>query len=354
MGRLSRLAVSCDYPVNSDLTLHDPAWLLALLAVVAVVWLRRLRAAMVFLVPFAAEWSPRSMLHRVWWWPWVVALTGLMLLTIAMARPQQLMRKVLPPTEGCDIMLAIDLSGSMASEDFSNHGRPINRLDAVRPIIDAFIDQRSSDRIGVVVFAGRAYTLSPPTLNHGWLKKQVDRLRPGMMEDGTAIGDALGVALRRLELAPPPPNGPRTGAFIVLLTDGANNSGSLEPLEAAAIARSRDIPVYTIATGSHGVVRIPIRNSKGETEIQFMSSEIDEAMLWHIAHTTLGRFFRAEWPETLAVAFDEIDRGQKVHHEPKTIVLPRELFGWFALPGMLLLGLAAAAVRSPWHRWVSA
>jgi Ca-activated chloride channel homolog len=340
--------------VNSNLTFHDPYWFFGLVAVIAVVWLRRSRAALVFLVPFAAEWSPRSMLRRFWWWPWAAVLLGLMLLTLAMARPQQLVRVVLPPTEGCDIMLAVDLSGSMASEDFSNHGRPINRLDAVRPLIDGFIDQRSNDRIGLVVFSGRAYTLSSHTLDHDWLKRQVKRLRPGMMEDGTAIGDALGVALRRLELAPPPRGGPRTGAFIVLLTDGANNSGSLDPLEAAAIARSRDVPIYTIATGSHGVVRIPVRNAKGETEIQFMASEIDEVTLWHIAHTTLGRFFRAEWPETLADAFAEIDRGQKVMHEPRTVVIQHELFAWFAIPGMFLLALGTTAVRSPWHRWVSA
>lgn len=309
---------------------------------------------MVFLVPFAAEWSPPTLLRRFWWWPWIVALIGLTLLTMAMARPQRLVSQILPPTEGCDIMLAIDLSGSMASEDFSNHGRPINRLEAVRPIIDAFIDRRANDRIGIVVFSGRAYTLSPPTLNHDWLKQQVERLRPGMMEDGTAIGDAIGVALRRLELVPPPPTGERTGAFIVLLTDGANNSGALEPLEAAAIAHSREIPVYTIATGSHGVVRIPIRKENGQTEIQFMASEIDEGTLWRIAHLTEGRFFRAEWPETLEVAFGEIDRGQRIHHEPRTIVSPHELFVWFALPGMLLLGVAAAAVRSPWHRWMTA
>src|SRR5690606_33992629 len=148
------------------------------------------------------------------------------LLAVALARPQQIDPTRQTRREGYDIILAIDLSGSMLAEDYVRDGRPLNRLQAIAPIIDAFIARRPDDRIGIVAFSGRAYTLAPLTADHAWLQRQVERLQVGLIEDGTAIGDALAIAARRLEQPARTADGARPGGFIVLLTDGANNAGA--------------------------------------------------------------------------------------------------------------------------------
>ena len=160
-------------------------------------------------------------------------------------------------TQGFDIVLAIDLSGSMLSEDYENDGERINRLRAIKPVIQAFIEQRPSDRIGVVLFSSKAYTLSPLTTDHVWLGRQIERIRIGLITDGTAIGDALGVALTRLDQSKREQDGRRKGAFIVLLTDGANNMGALTPVQSAQLAKARGVPIYTIGAGKDGLVPYP-------------------------------------------------------------------------------------------------
>src|SRR5690606_10808786 len=159
--------------------------------------------------------------------------------------------------QGYDIILAVDLSGSMLAEDYARAGKRINRLQAIKPVIQAFITERPGDRIGIVVFAGRAYTLAPLTFDHAWLARQIERLHPGLIEDGTAIGDGLGVALSRLEQRDRMEDEHRQGAFVILLTDGANNRGALAPPAAAEIAQSRSIPVFTIGAGRNGLVPFP-------------------------------------------------------------------------------------------------
>ncbi|HEX2862038.1 MAG TPA: VWA domain-containing protein, partial [Lacunisphaera sp.] len=243
-------------------TLHDPGWLLALLVLPVLVWVRGRRGAPVLVVPFAAAWHRPSLIPTSRW-PVVLATAGIVLLTIALARPQKVEDKREVKQQGYDLMLAIDLSGSMLAEDYERDGERINRLQAVKPIIQAFISQRTSDRIGMVVFSGRAYTLAPLTFDHDWLERQVERLKLGMIEDGTAIGDGLGVALTRLEQARREEGAKRKGAFVVLMTDGANNRGVLTPDQATGIARSRGIPVYTIGAGRDGLVPMPVFDDNG-------------------------------------------------------------------------------------------
>src|ERR1043165_8174763 len=155
-------------------------------------------------------------------------------------------------------MLAVDLSTSMRAEDYEKGGERINRLQAIKPVIQAFIDNRPTDRIGIVLFSGRAYTMAPLTFDHNWLSRQLSRVRIGMIEDGTPIGDGLGVSLPRLEQAKRDSAGKRMGAFVVLMTDGANNRGALQPQQAAELAKSRGIPVYTIGSGKEGYVPVPV------------------------------------------------------------------------------------------------
>ena len=334
----------------SHFALKDPLWLLALLALPLVLWLRGRRSVPVLLVPFAAAWH-RPSLAAPSRWPVALAFLGLVLLVGALARPQKVEDKREIRSEGYDIMLAIDLSSSMRAEDFVKDGEPINRLQAIKPVIQAFIDRRASDRIGIVLFSGRAYTMAPLTFDHGWLSRQLTRVRIGMIEDGTAIGDGLGVALTRLEQAKRDSGGKRTGAFVVLMTDGANNRGALQPHQAAELAKSRGIPVYTIGSGREGYVPVPVYDDRNRrVGTRNMLSDLDEGQLRQIAEATGGKFFRVADTDTIESAFKAIDRAQKIEFQAKSYLITTELFWWLAAPGLLLLAIGAFAARPLWRQ----
>ncbi len=326
---------------------HDPIWLLALLALPVIAWLRGRRRVPVLLVPFAAAWHRPSLIAPSRW-PAGLAFTGLTAVIVALARPQEIEDKREVRSEGYDIMLAIDLSTSMRAEDFEAGGERINRLQAIKPVIQAFIERRPNDRIGIVLFSGRAYTMAPLTFDHKWLARQLERVKIGMIEDGTAIGDGLGVALTRLEQAKREVGGKRMGAFAVLMTDGANNRGALTPQQAAELAKARGIPVYTIGSGKDGYVPVPIYDDTGRrVATRRMLSDLDEGALREIADSTGGKFFRVSDTGTIEGAFRAIDRAQKIEFRAKSYVIASELFHWFAAPGLIALFLAALLAR-PW------
>ena len=331
----------------TNYTLADPWWLLALLALPLLVWARGRRGAPVLVVPFAAAWHRPSLIPSSRW-PAALASAGLVLLIVALARPQIVEDKREVKQQGYDLMLSIDLSGSMLAEDYERGGERINRLQAIKPVIQAFITQRTSDRIGMVVFSGRAYTLAPLTFDHDWLARQVERLKLGLIEDGTAIGDGLGVALTRLEQAGREEGNKRKGAFVVLLTDGANNRGLLTPEQATEIARSRGVPVYTIGAGRDGLVPMPVFDDNGQ-KIGYRRaiSDLDEGQLRAISDTTGGKFFRAFDSDTIEKAFAAIDKAQKIEFQAKSYLLTTELFAWFASPGLVLLFLGALLALPP-------
>jgi Ca-activated chloride channel family protein len=326
---------------------HDPLWLLALLILPLLIWVRGRRGAPVLVVPFAAAWHRPSLIPTSRW-PAALAMTGLVLLIVALARPQIVEDKREVKQQGYDLMLAIDLSGSMLAEDYERDGEVINRLQAIKPIIQAFIKQRTSDRIGMVVFSGRAYTLAPLTFDHDWLERQVERLKLGMIEDGTAIGDGLGVALTRLEQAAREDGGKRKGAFVVLMTDGANNRGVLTPEQSTEIARSRGVPVYTIGAGRDGLVKMPVFDDTGRRlGSRRVISDLDEGQLRAISDATGGKFFRAFDIDTAEKAFAAIDQAQKIEFTAKSYLLTTELFHWLAVPGAVLLFLGALFALPP-------
>ena len=324
-----------------NLILQSPLWLFALLLIPAIIWLRRRRSVPVLLVPFAAAWH-RPSLASPSRWPVGLAILGIILLITALARPQRVEDKREIRTEGYDIMLAIDLSGSMLAEDYEKGDVRINRLEAIKPVIQAFITQRPSDRIGIVVFSGKSYTLAPLTFDHAWLARQVERLKIGLIEDGTAIGDGLGLALTRLEQAGREQAGRRQGAFAVLLTDGANNRGALTPMQSAAVAKSRSIPVYTIGAGRDGLVPFPVFDQEGNRiGSRRVTSDLDQNTLIAIANLTGGRAYRADDAQAIESAFKSIDRAQKIEFQAKSYLLTTELFPWLAVPGLVALLLAA-------------
>lgn len=334
----------------SQLVFHDPLWLLALGALPLLVWLRGRRRAPVLLVPYAAAWH-RPSLTAPSRWPVIAAFSGLVLLIVALARPQRVEDKREVRSEGYDLMLAIDLSTSMRAEDFERGGMPVNRLQAIKPVIQAFIERRPNDRIGIVLFSGRAYTMAPLTFDHDWLARQLERVRIGMIEDGTAIGDGLGVALTRLEQAKRDRAGRRMGAFVVLMTDGANNRGALTPEQATELAKARGVPVYTIGAGKEGYVPVPIFDDHGRrVTTRRMLSDLDEPTLRRIAEATGGKFFRASDSDTIEAAFKAIDRAQKIEFQAKSYLVTTELFWWLATPGAIMLAIAAAFTQPMWRR----
>ena len=325
-------------------TLHDPLWLLLLLLVPLVAILRRRRAFTTVVVPGADDWFVlRKTPTRPW--PIVCAYDGAVALIIAMARPQLLEPMQDYKRQGYDLIIAIDLSTSMYAEDFRRGDVVANRLQAVKPIISAFINQRPDDRIGIVVFGGRAYTFAPLTFDHEWLRKQSARMSIGLIEDGTAIGDAIGVSINRLKEGrknkDSPVAGGRQGQFIVLLTDGSSNKGSLDPRQAARLAAVEGMPVYTIGAGAEGLIPVPVFDYTGKrVGTEMRQSEIDTLTLRDIAETTGGLFFRATDENAIEDAFAQIDADNKIDFDASPPLVTREMFYLFALLGTALLALA--------------
>ncbi len=294
-----------------------------------------LGASLSLLVPYAAAWRPRRSAPRRDW-RMIAIYAGIGLLAIAAARPQYADERHEVVSRGYDLMLAVDLSSSMLAEDYSGPAGPINRLQAIRPVLQAFITRRPSDRIGVVLFAGRAYTLAPLTTTHRWLDTQLKELKVGVIEDGTAIGDALGISLTNLEASRGTSSG--VGGFIILLTDGANTSGTLNPPQATAIARYRRIPIYTIGTGRNGMVPYPVFDAAGRRiGTQPRPSSLDVEALKTISAQTGGRYFEATDAKAVSAAFASIDEARKTETQTRSYAIVTELFAWAALPALALL-----------------
>ena len=276
-------------------------------------------------------------------------LTGLLYfalacLFLALARPQ--LGKTITRTQasGVDIMLVIDVSRSMLSEDFTIGGQRANRLEAIKRVTDQFIAARPNDRIGIVAFAGRPYLVSPLTLDHDWLTQNLDRTRIGLVEDGTAIGSALAAASNRLK------DKEAKSKLIVLLTDGDNNMGRVTPLTAAEAAKALGIKVYPIGAGSRGNAPFPFVDQFGRTVYRQIPVEFNEDSLKEIASMTGGSYFRATDTQSLQRIFKEIDELEKSQVEIQKVAQYRDLFPWFVLAGTLLLAVEIFLGQTIWRR----
>lgn len=261
----------------------------------------------------------------------------------AMARPQKGIEETKIETEGIDIALAVDISGSMLAEDFTVDGKYANRLQAVKKVVNEFIRGRVGDRIGLVVFAARPYTQCPLTLDYGVLTHLLENAQIGMIEDGTAIGSALAACVNRLK------NAPGKSKVAVLLTDGVNNAGNIDPLTAASLAKTSGIKVYTIGAGTRGMARYPVRDFFGNVVYQPVEIPVDDALLTQIAETTGARYFRATDTASLASIYKAIDQLEKTTAEVNVYVDYHELFPYFLVPGLLCLltelGLSRTLLR---------
>lgn len=271
--------------------------------------------------------APKTVRYWLRHLPFALRLAALALLIVALARPQDVERLSRTNTEGIDIMLAIDVSGSMLARDF----RP-DRITAAKEVAGSFIADRYGDRIGLVAFAGEAFTQSPLTTDQGTLQTLLARIRSGLIEDGTAIGNGLATAINRLR------ESNAKSKVIILLTDGENNRGEIAPLTAAEIARDQGIRVYTIGVGTRGTAPYPTVDFFGNPTVVQAKVQIDEKILGEIADLTGGRYFRATDNAKLQSIYDEINQLEKSKVEiSQYTTYTEEYLRWAAAALALLL-----------------
>ncbi len=261
---------------------------------------------------------------------------ALLLFVLALARPQLLHTRRVEEQRGLDILLTLDVSGSMAAIDF----RPKNRLEVAKEVIAAFIERRRDDRLGLVIFAAVAATRCPLTVDSDILKLTLAETELGELEDGTAIGMALAAAVNRLR------HSPAKTRIVILLTDGVNNRGEIDPRDAAKMARDHGVKVYAVGVGTRGQAPYPVLDSFGRRRHVLVNVEIDEALLREIAKTTGGLYFRATDRDSLQAVFAEIDRWEKTAIQGRRYREATELFPGFIASGLLLLFLVEVARRS--------
>ena len=270
--------------------------------------------------------APKTVRYYLRHLPFALRAAAFALLVVALARPQDVEQNVRTNTEGIDIMLAIDVSGSMLARDF----RP-DRITAAKEVAGSFIADRYGDRIGLVAFAGEAFTQSPLTTDQSTLQTLLARIRSGLIEDGTAIGNGLATAINRLR------ESDAKSKVIILLTDGVNNRGEIAPLTAAEIAKAQGIRVYTIGVGTEGMAPYPAIDMFGNITFVNQKVEIDEKTLTAISDMTGGKYFRATDKAKLKAIYDEINQLEKSKVEVTEHVSYHELYLAWVLAALGLL-----------------
>jgi len=269
----------------------------------------------------SGHWLSLSLLSMLW-----VALV------MSLMQPQWLRPHTEVKTRGYDLMLAVDLSRSMLALDFTVQGQRVNRLQVVKGVVGRFINQRQGDRIGLILFGDNAYLQAPLTLDSDAVRKMLDNAMPRIAGDGTSIGDAVGLAVKKLR------ERPASSRILILLTDGENTAGSLPPEQAALLAAQYQIRIYTVGVGTHGEVPFP---DEATGRITMEAMNIDESLLQKIAEQTGGAYFRATDAQALERIYAEINQLEKTEAESRTVLIPEPLF---RIPlGIALLMLLALA-----------
>jgi len=263
----------------------------------------------------------------------ILRLTAIGLIIIGMARPQWGNTTTEVEASGIDILLAVDISGSMEARDFTLNGQAANRLDVVKSVVAKFIKERPNDRIGLVAFAGRPYMVCPLTLDHDWLQQRLDSLKTGMGEDGTAIGSAIASGVNRLR------DRNAKSRIQILLTDGMNNAGKVSPLTAAEAAETLGIKVYTIGAGTRGEAPMPVQDQFGRKRLMRVKVDIDEESLSKVAEITGAKYFRATDTRSLEKIYEEINAMEATTRKIKHFSRYRELFSWLVLTALALLAV---------------
>lgn len=322
----------------------DPYLLLLLLLLPALAWWRaarsgRTRAVMRYSVVERIVRADRRRSGRWRHAPFALRLLALALLLIAFARPQAGVTAEDVATDGIDVVLALDLSSSMLAEDLAP-----NRIGAARAVAADFVRGRRNDRIGLVVFAGEAFTQAPLTLDHGVVTTLIEELQVGVVEDGTAIGMGVATAVKRLS------DSAAESKVIVLLTDGRNNRGSIDPATAARMAQALDVRIYAVGAGTRGAAPVPVDDPLFGRRTVSMQVDIDDEALEEMASLTGGRYFRATDRESLERVYAEIDALETTEIEMTSFTRYGELFPYPLGAGLGLLLLEAALGRTVLRR----
>jgi len=313
---------------------HPQYFILLLLIPLFIYWLRKNKNNKpAFTISSLKEFHNSSVSTIQKWVPVLNALRilSVFFLIIALARPQNSNVNETVNSEGLDIVMSMDVSGSMLAEDF----KP-NRIEAAKKVANEFVLNRPTDRIGLVIFSGESFTQCPLTTDQNILREQLNSIRSGLLEDGTAIGMGLATAVERLR------NSKAKSKIIILLTDGVNNAGLIDPITALEIAKTYKIRVYTIGVGTEGTAPYPAQDAFGNMVMQQMPVQIDEALMQKISTETGGKYYRAKDNNSLSKVYKDIDQLEKTKIEINSFKHYAELFFPYALIGLMSLFLEIA------------
>jgi Ca-activated chloride channel family protein len=321
-------------------------WLLALLPVVMLLRGRRGPVAAVEFsdVGLAREVSRRTR-TRAGGWVWLLPLLAAALMIVALARPQRGNSRTEITANGIDIVLALDVSGSMQALDFLFDDHRVNRIEIVKSVVSKFIEERPNDRIGLIAFAAAPYLVSPLTLDHDWLQQNLERVSTAAgNDDGTAIGSAIAASVNRLRTTN------AKSKIVILLTDGMNNTGKIAPLAAAEAARALGVKVYTIGVGVRGMAPIPVKDQAGNTHLIMDKVDVDEKTLQTIATETGGTFYRATDTDSLQRIYQQINRLETTARTVQKFEHYDELYAWALMPAAALLGFGLLLQHTRYRR----
>lgn len=322
----------------------DDSWFLVLLLILPLCYMYGgKRSVLVYSTIGVVKSIRPSLKVRLMRLPGVLALVALAFIIVALARPQLVNREREVSTKGTDILLAIDVSGSMSAEDFT----PENRLFVAKEVVKGFIRGRTSDRIGLVAFAGEAYTLSPLTVDYGILLTMMDSLEIGRFKDGTAIGMAIAEGARRLK------DSEAETKIIILLTDGVNNSGNIDPITAANVAHALGVKIYTIGVGKEGGAPIPVNSPvfgkvyARDRSGNIILTQMDEETLKKVADISEAKYYRATNKDKLVQIYEEIDALEKSDIRVKEYSNTTEIYHYFLIAAVLLF-LLSSLLKATW------
>ena len=325
----------------------EPEWFWAL-TLLPLVMLWRGRRGPVAAIQYSdvglARAVARRSRSRVGNFVWLFPILAAVLMIAGLARPQRGHSRTEVTANGIDIVLGLDVSGSMQALDFMIDNQRINRIEVVKSVVGKFIDERPNDRIGLIAFAGSPYLVSPITLDHDWLQQNLERVTIGGVDDGTAIGSAIAAAVNRLRTTP------AKSKVVILLTDGMNNTGKISPLAAAEAARALGVKIYTIGVGVRGKAPVPVRDEAGNMRLVMAQVDVDEKTLQSIADQTGGKFYRATDTDSLERIYEQINRLETTAQTVQKFEHYDELYPWALIPALAILGFSFLLQHTRYRR----
>ena len=326
----------------------QPEWLW-LLALLPLLMLLRGRRGPVAAIEFSdvglAREVARSSRARAGRWLWLFPLLAAALMIVGLARPQRAHSRTEVTANGIDIVLTLDVSGSMQALDFLVDNQRVNRIAVVKSVVAKFIEERPNDRIGLIAFAASPYLVSPLTLDHDWLLQNLERVSTAAAnDDGTAIGSAIAASVNRLRTTN------AKSKVVVLLTDGMNNTGKISPIAAAEAAKAMGVKIYTIGVGVRGMAPIPVKDEAGHIHLIMDKVDVDEKTLQTVSGETGGTFYRATDTDSLEKIYGQINRLEKTAQTVQKFEHVEELYSWALIPSVSIWGLGLLLQHTRFRR----